>query len=62
MKVEDELSPAEVRARAEAWFERQCEISAMALGPRWPDLRAWVEDYLRREIRERLIARGWRFK
>lgn len=62
MKVEDNLTPAQVQERAEAWFKRQCEISAQALGDKWPEHRAWVEDYLRQEIKERLIARGWRPK
>ncbi|WP_041388374.1 hypothetical protein [Polaromonas sp. JS666] len=55
-------TPAVIRAKAEAWFKRQCEISALSLGNKWPEHREWVEAYLRQEIRERLIARGWRPK
>ncbi|KWT64457.1 MULTISPECIES: hypothetical protein [unclassified Variovorax] len=62
MKVEEQLTPAEMRVQAERWFERQCAISAKALGESWPGHRDWVESYLREEIRQRLIARGWRPK
>lgn len=62
MKVADELTPAEIRTKAREWYDRQCEISKMALGPRWPLLRDFVEAYLKQEIKERLIARGWRPK
>lgn len=56
------LSPAEMRERAKAWFDRQVEILAKAHGDKWPEHREWVESYLREEIRERLIALGWRPK
>lgn len=63
MKVEDQATPAETREKAEAWFKRQCDISALAMGPaKWAVHRDWVEEYLRQEIKERLIARGWRPK
>lgn len=62
MKVADELTPAQVRANAEEWYRRQCEISRLALGTRWGELRQWIEAYLKQEIKERLIARGWRPK
>ncbi|MEO8022097.1 hypothetical protein [Polaromonas sp.] len=55
-------TPAEIKAKAEAWFLRQCAISAQALGSSWPRHREWVEAHLKQEIRERLIARGWRPK
>ena len=52
-----------IRERAEAWFNRQCEIIALSMGPaKWEEHRAWIEDHLREVIRERLIARGWRLK
>lgn len=53
-------TPEEIRAAAEAWFARQVEIARRALGTYWPAHREWVRDYLREEIRQRLIARGWR--
>ena len=62
MKVAEQDTPESIRAKAEAWFDRQCEVSAKALGSSWPKHREWVEDYLRQEIRERLIAKGWRPK
>lgn len=55
-------SPQQILAAAEAWRDRQREILAKSLGPRWPELREWIEAYLREEIRQRLIARGWRPK
>lgn len=62
MNVAEHESASDLQAKAEAWFNRQCAISEKALGSRWPALRTWVEDYLRQEIKERLIARGWRPK
>lgn len=62
MNATDQETPAEIRAKADAWFARQCAISERALGDKWPEMREWVEDYLRQEIKERLIARGWRPK
>ena len=56
------LTPAEMRTRAEAWFDRQVEIISKAHGTSWPEHREWVESYLREEIRQRLIALGWRPK
>lgn len=55
-------TPAEIRELSAQWFARQCEISALALGDKWPEHREWVEAYLREEIRERLVALGWRPK
>ncbi len=56
------LTPAEMRERAAKWFDRQIEIISKAHGPSWPEHREWIEDYLREEIRQRLIALGWRPK
>lgn len=60
MKVQQELTAAEVRERAEAWFARQIETLAMCHGKQWPDRREWIESYLKEELRQRLIAIGWR--
>lgn len=60
MKPTDQpLDPAVVRRQANEWFHRQCEISARCLGPSWPAHQAWIEDYLKEELRERLLAMGW---
>lgn len=48
------LTPAQLRERAERWFEREMAIAERAHGARWPEHRDWVADYLRQEIRERL--------
>lgn len=53
-------SPADLRARAQAWYDRQIASIAKAHGDRWPDHKEWIEDYLRQELRERLHALGWR--
>lgn len=62
MKVDKDKAqtPAQIRAAAQAWYERQIEVAAMAHGSSWPQHREWVEAYLREELRERLIALGWR--
>ena len=63
MKVQlDTLTPAEVRERAEAWYARQVETLALCHGKEWPSRRDWIEAYLREELRQRLIAIGWRPK
>ncbi len=56
------MTAAEMRERAEAWFNRQIEIISKAHGSSWPEHEGWIRDYLKAEIRERLIARGWRPK
>ena len=53
---------AQIRAAANAWFERQIGLCQQCMGPSWPEHEAWVRDYLKAELRERLIARGWRLK
>jgi len=55
-------TPAEIKAKAQAWFDRQIEIISKAHGDSWPAHRDWIEAHLKQEIRERLIARGWRPK
>jgi hypothetical protein len=55
-----ELSPAEMLAAAEAWFNRQREILAKSHGDAWPRNKEWVEAYLKEELRQRFIAKGWR--
>lgn len=63
MKVEAaSLTPAEIRARSEAWFARQVETLAMCHGKDWPERQAWVESFLKEELRQRLLALGWRPK
>ncbi|MGC4395808.1 hypothetical protein [Hydrogenophaga sp. T2] len=56
------LTPEQMRAEAQAWYERQLAILEKAHGARWPEHRAWLEAYLKQSLRERLIARGWRYK
>lgn len=54
------LSPAEIRTRANRWYAFQIERLAQRHGTHWPALEAWLKAYLREEIRQRLIAIGWR--
>lgn len=53
---------AEVRALAEAWYRQQVERIAQCMGQFWPEHREWVEDYVAEEVRQKLLARGWRLK
>lgn len=63
MKVErGQLSPEEVLQRAEHWYRRQLELLERCHGSQWPKHREWIQSYLRAELRERLIAEGWRPK
>lgn len=56
------LTPAQIRARTAAWYDRQIAVIAMAHGSSWPEHRDWIEGYLKQEIRERLLELGWRPK
>ena len=53
------LDPAVVRQQANTWYTRQRDLAAKCMGPSWPRHQAWVEDYLKSELRERLAAIGW---
>ena len=53
-------TPAQIVALAQQWYARQLEILRAAHGSSWPAHREWLTDYLRQEVRQRLIARGWR--
>jgi hypothetical protein len=53
---------AQIRAQANEWYARQVELLRRCHGPSWPLHEGWVCDYLKAELRERLIARGWRLK
>lgn len=53
-------STAQILAFAESWFARQLVKAQAAHGPAWPQHREWVTEYLREEVRQRLLARGWR--
>ena len=43
-----------LRQRAQAWLQAEIERSRKALGPSWPEHAAWVLDYLRAELAERM--------
>lgn len=51
---------AGVRELAQRWFERELEIAKRAHGDRWPEHEAWVRSYVKEEVRQRLLERGWR--
>lgn len=56
------LTPAQVLELARAWYERQMLLLEKCHGSDWPEHRDWISAYLREELRQRLIARGWRPK
>lgn len=61
MKVESpQQTPEQTLALAEEWFTRQCDVLAKCHGTDWPKHRQWIEDYLREQLRQRLVALGWR--
>jgi hypothetical protein len=60
VKVREQLTPGEVRAKAEEWYSRQVQILSECHGRNWSSVAPWLESYLREEIRQRLIERGWR--
>lgn len=53
-------TPEQILAAAQEWYRRQMALLRLAMGPCWGEHKAWVADYLREEVRLRLIARGWR--
>ena len=61
MKV-DQRTPAETLKLAEEWYERQLAILEKCHGRNWPAFKGWLDAYLKEELRQRLIARGWRPK
>ena len=62
VKVSDRETVAQIRAQAQQWYERHVDICSRSLGTAWPALEDWVKAYLKEELREHLIARGWRPK
>jgi hypothetical protein len=52
------VTGAEMRAAGDAWVQQQMDKAAAKHGDAWPDLRDWVESYLREEVRQRLAANG----
>lgn len=63
MKVEARAhTPNQIRAMAEAWFDRQVTTLRECHGRDWSKHQAWIEAYLKEELRQRLIALGWRPK
>ena len=53
-------TPAEIRAKAEAWYASQLATLQACHGRRWPEHRPWLEEYLKAELKQRLLALGWR--
>lgn len=43
----DNLTPDELKALAQRWFDRQIAMLSKAHGEHWPEHREWLEDYLR---------------
>lgn len=56
------LTPEQIKQRAQEWYERQIAVISKAHGSSWPQHRAWIEDYLKEELRQCLIELGWRAK
>lgn len=60
MKLSDRQQVAEIRAQAQHWYEGQVDTCRRCLGASWPAHEDWIKEYLKAELRARLIARGWR--
>lgn len=55
------MTPDEMKQKAQAWFDRQLEKSRAAMGDeKFAEHREWLEEYLREDLRLRLVAIGWR--
>jgi hypothetical protein len=51
-----------MRQRSLEWYASQVETLRRCHGSRWPDHQPWIEEYLRTQLRLRLIEAGWRPK
>lgn len=49
-----------MKAAAEAWYARQLDRLRRVHGTRWSFVEDWLKAYLREQIRQRAIERGWR--
>lgn len=58
----ESLSPEQIRSSALKWYERQMIRAAVGHGQSWSENKNWIAEYLKEEIRQRLLARGWRVK
>jgi hypothetical protein len=55
-------TPEQVLDLASAWYRQQVSRLSQCLGPSWPEHQQWIESFLAEEVRQKLIARGWRPK
>jgi hypothetical protein len=62
MKVAEQLTPEQLLAKVEERFQSSIKAFAECHGKDWPEHREFVENYLREQAREYLIAHGWRPK
>ena len=62
IKDRQQHTPAQIRQLSEQWYARQIEVLKLAHGKDWERKREWLESYLQEELRQRLIARGWKVK
>jgi hypothetical protein len=63
VKVADEtLTPQQQLELARQWYAKQMQVLEQCHGPSWPQHREWISSFLKEELRQRLIARGWRPK
>lgn len=53
------MTATEIKAAAQRWYERELQQAEVTHGARWPEHKEWVDDYLRAELKLRLVARGW---
>ena len=56
------LSPEQMKNRAMKWYELQMLKAAIGQGKFWVKNKTWIEEYLKEEIRQRLLVRGWKAK
>lgn len=52
VELDESGIPAELLARARAWFGREVRSLERSHGPHWPAVKDWLADYLRAELRE----------
>lgn len=55
-------APADVLAVADEWYRRQLAKLEARHGVAWKDHQHWLDAYLREQLRQRLLERGWRRK
>lgn len=54
------MNAADLKIAAQRWYDAQLQRLAQLHGVHWAANRDWIDAYLRAELKQRLLANGWR--